>query len=301
MRHAKVASRTVEAGPSAEQLVALQKLFLTRKRGLTAQQFQQLLSNGHLIKALIAHIDELGEVDRSAFESVLDGNGAFSGKPIPWTSPKQYMERIEARAVLRGWPQFHGASVSSFDRKDYKLQEELRYASHGGPFDLRPLGMEIWLGGTLEHNLTEALAWLSDEVEGLGGRIRVDFDASTARFRPGCEIEDVDPFMHPTNLDLVAHWDPKHQARLRNLSGSRQPGLELVWLLALNPQVLLAINGQSVPYMIAPGVTVADGHGSRGELYFMGRNDDGSCMVINSSSMFTGFSNTSLVTFTGKL
>ncbi len=282
-----MASKKIDR-PTADQIMTLLKLFLDRE--MTSDQLQEVFRNGHLVKALIAHAGDLAKVDRVAFEEVLASGGSFGKRPIPWTSPQEYLDRVDRRAAVREW------RLPTWSGERDRLHRQFDHANHRGPFQLRPMGIQLWLGRTLEYNMIEALAWLTDELRGLGSSLVFDFEPGLIKFYPGCSFEGP-PFMKATTLDLMRHWDPVGGAHLQNLDTTVGcPGLEVIWLLALNPQVALAMNGKNVPYMIAPGLLVGPPHENAGALWFMGDDGEGNLRATYDLGN-TSFANTSIVTY----
>lgn len=208
-----------------------------------AEVFQYLIANGDLVKMLQDAGPRLSQVDRSAFGALLTPAPAS----INWTPVSEYVEKIAARSKLRGWGLTKGVIES--------LASSLVGKDHAGP--LNPLGVQLWLGHDLAYNYDEMNCWLKDEVEARGENFKAYPDASQVSFLPGSELSGKRRAV-AVGLDLQTFWDPTNGVIPRKVRSqrSRWPGLEVGWLLALSPQVYLAIDYKTIPGFIAPGLVV---------------------------------------------
>lgn len=164
---------------------------------------------------------------------------------IPWTPVADYAYHIMARSQLRGW---------GFTPDDaYKLSAKLH--DHDGP--LTPTGVSIWLGKNLGYNWTEMTTWIEDEVKKLGFTFHTYFDTNRLSFLAGSEHAGKRK-LDVVDLDIATFWDPTNGVIPGNVRSTRSkwPGLEVATLLALNPQVYVAMDGKTIPYMFAPGLVV---------------------------------------------
>lgn len=213
------------------------------KQKLTTQQFQNVMENGDLLKQML-NCPDLSLVDRSAFSALL-----VPKLTIPWTPVKLFSKLIFARSKKRGW----GYTKAETD----KLAAEL--LDHAG--DLQPTSVSVWLGKDLKFNYSEILLWIRDEVEKLGFRFKEYSDyANRLSFLSGSEISGK-RFLGPCYLELKKFRDKVNGIVFGDVKSQSQrwPSLEVLILLALNPQVYILMDGEKVPYMIAPGLVGGSG------------------------------------------
>lgn len=165
---------------------------------------------------------------------------------LPWTPVDQYVDRIMARSQLRGW----GFTSDDADKLSATMHD------HDGL--LMPTGVSIWLGKDLAYNWTEMTTWIEDEVKVLGFTFQTYFNPDRLSFLPGSECAGRRRKLDDVELDLATFWNPTNGVIPRDVRSSRPkwPGLEVATLLALNPQVYVAMDGKTIPYMFAPGLVV---------------------------------------------
>ncbi|HUC96491.1 MAG TPA: hypothetical protein VMR16_02375 [Candidatus Saccharimonadales bacterium] len=211
--------------------------------GSTCEEMQNLLGAGDLIKQIMACPDP-SRVDKSAFAALL-ATVHQSQSSIPWTPVGQYVDRIMARSQSRAW----GFTPADANKLNAKLRD------HDGP--LTPTGVSIWLGDNLSYNWVEMLAWIKDEVEKLGFTFQDNFSFDRLSFYPGSEVTGKRK-LDVVDLDLATFWDSTNGVIPRKVRPTRPkwPGLKVATLLALNPQVYVAMDGETIPYMLAPGLVV---------------------------------------------
>ncbi len=211
----------------------------------TVEQVQNLLGNGDLIQRMLDA--DLSQVDRGAFATLLTP----AAPDIPWTPVSQYVERIMARSRLRGW---------GFTKKQ-SAALAANLTDHAGR--LRPTGVTIRLGKGLEHDRAEAIAWLEDEAKACGFAFEDYTGPGRTSFYVGSEQSEQEDTkcLGPVGLDLETYWDPTDgvvPSEVRRLQRF-WPGLEVAWLLALNPQVYVKMDGTIIPFMLASGLVVGSG------------------------------------------
>ena len=212
--------------------------------GLTEEQMRNILGNEDIL-LLLGEATDLSKVDRDVLRAALNP----PKPPVPWTAVSDYYDLIVARAELRGW---------KLPKKQLDaLKAQLDNLDHASP--LKPVGISMWLGQDLAYNRAEAIAWLKDVVEAKGltfvdytGEGRTSFNQGSAR--------EGRPSISACGLDLQTHWNPTDGVipkELREASPTTcWPGLELFWLMALNPDVYLAIDFENIPGLLAPGLVV---------------------------------------------
>jgi hypothetical protein len=222
--------------PTFSQAARLLEFFKETKA--THQQIQNILESGDLVKMMLK-CPNLSQVNRSMFSSALVS--------VPWTPVAEYADRIFKRSELRNW---------GFSRDDVdNLAESLR--NHTGP--LQPTGVTIWLGHDLEFNYAELSLWLKEETEALGYDFTdwVSKEAKSLSFRTGSKFLET-PTLKAVGLDLKTFWDNRDGIIPKDVIPARRkwPSLEVLVLLALNPQFFALMDGDTIPSMIAPGLIV---------------------------------------------
>lgn len=222
-----------------------------------SDQMQYLLANSGLFKEL-ARAD-FSRIDRAAFTALLTATSAANA----WRSVEEYADKIAARSKLRDW----GLTKAQINSLAANLVD------HAGP--LQPTGISLWLGRDLAYNWAEAMAWLHDEVTALGEKFTPYVGAGRVSFFSG-RRQIGGRKLTVALLDLQTYWDPTDGVVLNEVrkSGKRLPGLEVAWLLALNPQVYAGIDYETIPGFIAAGLVV----GSDSVPVF-GRDSDGAFVL----------------------
>lgn len=210
-----------------------------KKQNISVERFQNFYEAGDLIVQMLNCLD-LSRVDRTAFTALLIPK--FS---IPWTPVIEYADRIMRRSKLRGW----GFIQADADKLAAKL------LNHAG--DLYPTSVSLWLGKDLKFNYPEILLWIKDEVEALGYKFTEYFDVDRVSFFSGSEISGKRS-LEPCYLDIETFWDKVNGIVAKDTRPNRKkwPSLEVLVLLALNPQVYIMMNGETVPYMLSAGLVV---------------------------------------------
>lgn len=233
---------------SPATLAQAQKLLaLFAEAKASTEQVQQLLANGELLKQLL-RAEDLRQVDRSAFAALL----VSPAPQIDWSplsgSPDSYFDQIVHRNQLRKW----GLATKVLD----KLGQQLANCTltHNG---LLPVSVELWLGRDLAYNWQEQMLWLADGVRELGYEWHEYFDASKISFYAGAQSPRRKS-AQVVGLDLARYWDREnglvpHEVRQQQQSW---PGLSVATLLAFNPQMVVSMDGETVPCMFAPGLVV---------------------------------------------
>ena len=186
----------------------------------------------------------LEKIDIPQFKALLEN----PTPKIEWTPVKQYAERILKRSDECGW----GFSKSDVINLASNLKE------HSG--SLYPSSINIWLGEDIEHNWAEAINWLRDEVDSLSYSLQTYFEPRQVSFTPNSE-QSGPKCLKSIQLDLATYWDPICGISPFKIKQTKSiwPGLEIVWLLALNPQIFLDMDGLNIPYLIAPGLSIDSG------------------------------------------
>lgn len=210
----------------------------------TSEQLQNFFGAGDLVKQML-NCPDLSKIDRSAFSALLFSK---SGLTLPWTPTSEFVDRIMARSKLRGW---------GFTEADAKKLADSLHDHYG---DLYPTSVRLWLGKTLKFNWSELMLWIKDEVEALGYEFAEYFNVDRLSFFPGSEMSGKRS-MDAVDLDLQTFWNPKDGIVARDERPKRKkwPGLEVAVLLALNPQIYIMMDGETVPYMLESGLVVDSG------------------------------------------
>lgn len=211
----------------------------------SAEALQWLLASGLLSDLGAAVGPHLATVDREAFRSLL----ALKPPVIRWSPVAQYA------AKLRDWNRRFdlGLTRAQID----KLAVEL--PAHAGSH--QPTSIALTLGKGLQYDYEVALKILAYEVGKVGVKFTPYVDSSRISAFPGSKVQRMaKPGLGVALLDIGRFWDPvngvapcqvREQFRDRPL-----PGLEVMWLLALNPHVYVAMDGERIPYMFGIGVVV---------------------------------------------
>lgn len=208
-----------------------------------SKRMQILLANSVLFNEL-AQAD-FSRIDRAAFTASLTPAHA----PITWRPVSEYADKIVEWNRLRGWG-LTKAQITTFARN---------LVDHLDP--LHPTGISLWLGRDLPYNWEEVMACLKLEVEALGEKFTPYVGAGRVSFFPGSE-QTGGRKLTVALLDLQTYWNPTDGVvsnEVRKIE-KRLPGLEVAWLLALNPQVYVAIDYETIPGFIAAGVVVSSVH-----------------------------------------
>jgi len=224
--------------------------------GPTTDDVQNVLANWELFQTMFAA--DLSEVDRDEFRALMF-------PPVACTPVAEYATRIMARSKQRGW----GLTEAQVEQFATKLVD------HAGPN--LPTGVSLWLGTDLELNWVEAMLWLKDEVEALGFKFTEYFNADDLTFYAGSKQKG-EKQLDAVGLDFSTYFHVKkgmmpYVVRSEHPE-ARWPGLEVVWTLALSPQVYIAMNGTAEkPFIMAPGLVVGSDY-----LPIFARDDFGACV-----------------------
>lgn len=208
---------------------------------LSTEEVQNLIERGDLVK-MLARANKAW-LDRDTLLSQLRPPTPVSG----YSPVSSYVERIMARAKVRGWKltQQHTDSLSA----------QLQGHDHTGP--LAPVGASMWLGN-LDFTWSELFLWLEDEARDQGLEYYQYF-TSTPTFYSGSK-QAGDPFLKAVGFDLSL-WDPQNGVvpKEERKKAGRQyhwPSLEVPLLLCLNPGLMKVMDGTSFPFLMAPGLVV---------------------------------------------
>lgn len=210
-----------------------------------SEQVQYLLASGLLADLGAAAGPHLSGVDRSAFKALL----APPPKSIAWTPVNQYADK------LRDWN--HRFSLGLTEAQISDLAAEL--PDHAGPH--QPTGIGLTLGKNVKDT-RKVIHQIIEYELGKLGVVYTDYIGQSnwsVQYLAGSEPpKDRKPRLSVALLDIGTFWDPQNgvvpnQARRQR---GRWPGLEVYWLMALNPQVLNAIDYETIPGFIAAGLVV---------------------------------------------
>lgn len=138
---------------------------------------------------------------------------------------------------------------------------EETWEDHAGP--LQPTGLRITLGHGLFYNWQEVLRWIGDEAKQRGLGLNTDFTLteSLISFYPGSEVTTAVSSTTVVRLDISKYWNRDDGLKVGAVRSPNVvwPGLEVAWLLALNPDYLFAMDGERFPYLTLPGLQVGNG------------------------------------------
>lgn len=214
------------------------------------ERLQWLLASGLFDDLGAAAGPHLSDVDRSAFKALL----APPPKDIKWTPVSEYLTK------LHSWNERFDLGLPAAQINSLVLPD------HAGPH--QPTGISLTLGKGLLHDRAVVQRIIAYEM----AMIRHPYTDYIGRngwsvaYYPGCEpVESREPELAPALLDIGRFWDPKNGVTIPGVrkqliaGGEPLPTLEVDWLMALNPQVLAAIDYKVVPGFIAPGLVVGSG------------------------------------------
>lgn len=208
----------------------------------SSDRMQYLLANSSLFREL-ARAD-FSKIDRAAFTASLTPNPT----PFAWRPVGEYAERISQWNNMRNWG-LSGVQISTLANS---------IVDHLDP--LHPTGIDLWLGRNLAYNWREAMICLQTEVEAIGEKFVPYIDGDRIKFLSGSE-QAGQPSLGVALLTIDDGSSSEHGVvpdEVRE-TGDRFPGLEVAWLLALNPHAYRAIGAKAVPGLLAPGLTVDTG------------------------------------------
>lgn len=179
-------------------------------------------------------------------QAIIDGS-ALKQSAIPWSPVCTYVQKLKARSDLRGW----GLTDERLLNLALTLQD------HAGP--LQPEGISLTLGKGLKYDLAEAEAWAKDNFAELGVSFTVRKSRYSMKLYGGAELPTA-PTVAPAHLDLEKFWDKKDGISVDWVreQDADLPTTEPYWLLCLNPEAWLAIDGKTMPVLRSPGVMVGD-------------------------------------------
>jgi hypothetical protein len=207
-----------------------------------SNQMQYFLANSKFFKQLA--FADFSKIDEAAFVAAL----GLDSPSIPWRPVGGYADKIAEWNKLRGWG-FTKAQIA-------KLATALADQDHLDP--LHPTGVSLWLGQTLAYNWNEVMAVLRIEVEALPEKFSPYVNADRVLFHQGSE-QSGGRKLSVALLDMATYWRSPLSGVIPNevrQKEARLPGLEVAWLLALNPEVNMAINYKRIPALIAAGLVV---------------------------------------------
>ncbi|MDR0591130.1 MAG: hypothetical protein LBG75_01010 [Candidatus Nomurabacteria bacterium] len=197
---------------------------------------------------LVVAGDRDPEVIRPHLQAIIDGT-ALQTKTIPWSPVCTYVQKIAKRNAERDW----GLTDTRLLELAVKLQD------HAGP--LQPESITLTLGKGLAHDWAEAAAWAKDALAEIG----VDFtdypqkNGASVKLYGDITLPN-ELKLAPAHLDLKKYWDRENGTSADQVRaiGQRLTTLEAYWLLCLNPEVWDAIDYETMPGLISPGVVVGD-------------------------------------------
>lgn len=228
--------------PTFPQIMSF--LDLIKSQNLSPEQFQKSLENGDLFKQML-NCPDLSKISKDAFAEILVPKPELT---LPWTPAKELVDRIMKRSQKRHW----GFTTADADKLARTMHD------HFG--DLYPTSIKLWLGKTLKFNWSELILWIKDEVEALGYEFNKYLEVSLLAFFPGSEMSGKKS-LDVVDLDLQTFWNHKDGiiAIDERPKCKKWPGLEVATLLALNPQIHIMMDGETVPYMLSAGLVVDSG------------------------------------------
>jgi hypothetical protein len=165
--------------------------------------------------------------------------------PINWTPVTQYIDK------LRDWN----------DRFDLGLTEAqidnlaVNLPDHAG--SCHPTGISLMLGKGIQCDWKVAMQVLQYELSKVGVLFKDCLDSKVSYYSGSEEpIKGGEPQVDVALLDTT--WTPTSDIvpcqMHEQYQGQPLPGLEVAWLMALNPQIFNTIDHETVPAFLAPGL-----------------------------------------------
>lgn len=215
-------------------------------------EFQRVLASAGFTDADVARIIKDATLASKMYEAI---------RPlvpvINWTPVDQYANKLwewQQRFDLGFTAQYIAAILADLP-------------DHAGPH--QPTSVSVTLGKGLMSDREVVQRIIAYEMS-LRGHKYTDYVAKNrwaVNYYPGCEPNtSLEPQLAPALLDIGRFWDPKNGVTIAGVrkqliaAGEPLPTLEVDWLMALNPQVLAAIDYKVIPGFIAPGLVVDFGH-----------------------------------------
>jgi hypothetical protein len=201
----------------------------------SAEKMHRIIADGGDLFGMMAEAD-LSVVDRQAFQQLLFPAGELT---IPWTPVAQYVDKIRAWNKMRGWG-LTEKHIGAFARK-------LQSAPHAG--DLLPTSVTLTLGKGLDYDWNEAWECIEYELRYLNGNnygIGKSIVPGRLQYFEGSESKR-GPYLAPAKLDLHEFYYTKTRLMDIRSSDRKWPGTEVLWLLALNPQIVAMTSSSNVP------------------------------------------------------
>lgn len=246
-------------------------------RDVSRDRVQRLIDGWDLVVKLM-DVDP-DSIDRLAFDALLNPSAQLPAGLL--TPVDQLVARFMARNELRNW--------GFTDNDAESLRQQLQGHDHAGP--LLPLSLSIWLG-SLERTWAEALLWALDTAREVG----LTADNYLANVKPefykGSEFRGRKRQLDVVGLDFQTFYDPVNGIAPDRIRPQRErwPSLEVLYFLALNPGYLKAMDGNKLPWLMAPGLVV---HGVNVPFFYRyGRG-----FFANSSWSYASLALTAVVAF----
>lgn len=207
----------------------------------SSELMQYLLGSGLLADFRDCIGPHLKQVDRVAHRALL----APPPKQIDWTPVVEYADK------LRDWNKRFdlGLTEAQIDQLARNLPD------HAGPH--LPTGIRLTLGRGLENDREVVRQIIAYELDKLGMSFTDELEDVKLLSFLGSESKS-----ETLQLDVVllrlTEGDVYYKRRWsKSYEDKPLPALEVYWLMALNPQVLAAIDGETVPFIWAPGFDVS--------------------------------------------
>lgn len=231
---------------------------------LSKEQVQGLIERGDLLKSL-ATCPRLHSINSFTFNEFINTE---TWPSIPLTPVSDFTRRIKIRSDKRGW----GFTQSEID----KLAADLLERNHSGKY--MPTSVNIWLGKDLAYNWTEMMLWIKDEINYLGCTFNYqDFNEKyieLLELPPDSTYSYESRILETTKLDLSTFKEssiPEHHTpKKMRTSRDSWPSMEILALLALNPQVFVNMNCRLVSgiWILGLNIKKTDRFGNNLVVYF---------------------------------
>ena len=240
--------------------------------GASREQIQNLLGNSDIVKILLTAPD-LSKVSREKLQAVL----APPPQVIDWTPVHRYADK------LRVWSERPELKFKLLDRHIASLV----VPDHAGPYQPTSITFESGMG--LAYDLMVVTEVLKYELNKLGVQFKDCTAWRVVERASGPELRR-DPQLNAALLD-ISHfgddWDRNTVDEVHDLFTGPLPGLEVYWLMALNAQVFAAIDYETIPGLIAPGLIIDS---NQAPVFGRGVDDTSIIAVRNNYLWWKGYS-----------
>lgn len=173
---------------------------------------------------------------------------------ISWKSVRQCTKCIKARNRSREWKLPEQAITG--------LSTEL--SAHKKTASLHPIGLDIRLGKSIEHDFEEAVAFIADSLQEVGVGFRFEQLFKPRISLPYGKNRENKRGFYTKRLDFANYQVPggsgvMFDSHRNSPSDKTWSGMEALWSLGINPQALIGLL-QNDNCILLPGLIVESEH-----------------------------------------